>query len=379
MTLVEVLIALTIFGVIVTAALSFMSQQNTAFQTAVDRMGALRNVRYAVTLLAQDLETLGTNVPGQQPSLVYADSSVITFAADYATNVANDPFAVFYTPGAPNGQVRAPAAADTFVIPTTSVVTPDTVYLVGPGVMSPAELISFYFQADGSTSRNDDYALFRQVNGGTPEVVARQILRLDNEPFFAYEREVLDTLGDLHIQDVARSELPIHHSVAIHLSQADTGALALADSVRAVRISLRGSNGLSGDEERLVDTQRRIVFPNAGAAVLSTCGSAPLYGDTITATATTLAGGEAAIDLEWVSAVDEGGGEADVVRYVLWRRANGSSDWGEPFVAIPAGDTVYTYQDATVESGNIYEFGLAAQDCTPTLSALVSTGLVTVP
>src|SRR5690606_35999106 len=140
--------------------LSFMTRQNAAFQTAVDRMGALRNVRYTVVTLGQDLETLGTNVPARQPSLIYGDDNVITFSADYATNVANDPFSVFYDPGAPNGQVRA--AVDSFAVPTTSTFVATVSYEVGAGIPSPAELLSFFLLPDSLTPRNDDFALYRQ-------------------------------------------------------------------------------------------------------------------------------------------------------------------------------------------------------------------------
>ncbi|MEX2466133.1 MAG: prepilin-type N-terminal cleavage/methylation domain-containing protein [Gemmatimonadota bacterium] len=377
MTLIELLVALTIFGVIISVALTFMAQQNTAFQTALERMSALRNARYAVTLLTQDLETLGTNVPGNQPSLVYADADVVTFSADYATNVAGDPFAVFHDPGAPAGQVRAPGTS--FTIPTTSVTAADTVYEVGPGIVSPAEMLTFYFAPDTTTARTDDFVLHRQINGAAAEVVARHLLRDVNAPFFSFEREVLEPDGTSALVSVPDSVLPVHHSEPLHLSPADTAASAMADSLRAVRLTVIATNGLVGEDERSVRVERRIGFPNAGRSVLSTCGSPPLFGDTLIATSTTLAGGESAVELVWGRALDEAGGEEDVVRYVLWRRDSGSSDWGEPYVAVPAGASTYTYQDATVESGTIYEFAVAAQDCTPTLSSLHSSGLVVVP
>ena len=376
MTLIELLIALTIFGVIITVALSFMTQQNSAFQNAVDRMSALRNVRYAVTAIGRDLETLGTSVPGHQPSLLYADSSVITFSADYATNVAGDPFAVFYDPDLPTGQVRAPV--DSFAVPTTGVFVADTAYQIGGGIMSPAEILSFFFVADTSTARSDDFVLYRQVNGRPAEVLARNILRVPGEPFLSYEREMVDTAGIRSLELVPDSLMPIFHSAPIHLSLADTAASAFADSVRVVRLAIAGTNGLTGAQEHTVETLRRVTLPNAGRTILATCGSAPLFGGTLTATPTLLPGGESAVELAWGQAIDEVGGETDVVRYVLWRRPFGSTDWGEPYVAIPAGAASYTYLDATVTSGSVLEFAVAAQDCTPTFSALASSGVVVV-
>jgi type II secretory pathway pseudopilin PulG len=373
MTLIELVIALTIFGVIITVTLAFVSSQNTAFQTAVQRLGTLRNVRYAVTTLAQDVETLGTNVPLSQPALIYGDSSVIVFSADYVTNVDDDPFAVFYDPDAPSGQVSAPSSA--FTIPTTALTASDSTYRV-QGVLSPAEIIVFYFEADASTSRSDDHILFRQVNDAAPEELARNLLRVDGLPFFSYLREI-DGSGELQV--VADSLLPLYHQAPLHLALADTGQASWPDSIRAVQVTIGGTNGLGGDRERQVETERLIPLPNAGQEVLSTCGSVPLLGVGLGVAADTLGSGEPVIELTWNPATDESGGEEDVVRYVIWRKESGQPDWGDAYLAIPAGDSSYTYVDAAVESGKVYQFALAAQDCTPSLSTLTASSLVAVP
>ena len=184
MTLVELLVALTIFGVVISTSVAFMAKQNSAFQNGVHRLVTLRNLRYAVSTLSQDLETLGTNVPNAQPALIYADDDVIAFSADYATNVDHDPFAVFYDPDAPTGQVAAPSSG--FSIPNSSVTTPDTMYESAPGIRSPAEILVFFVVEDSSTSRTDDHLLMRQVNNNAPEVIARNLLQVGSFPFFSY-------------------------------------------------------------------------------------------------------------------------------------------------------------------------------------------------
>jgi len=85
------------------------------------------------------------------------------------------------------------------------------------------------------------------------------------------------------------------------------------------------------------------------------------------------------VQLTWSPATDEAGGEADVARYVLWRREVGNTGWGDPYIAVPAGQPGYSYQDAAVESGKAYEFALAAQDCTPSLSTLAQSAPVVIP
>ncbi len=376
MTLVELMISLVIFGVVISTAVAFMAQQNTAFQTSVKRMVALRNARYAVVSVRQDLETLGTNVPASQPSLVHGDEDVIVFAADHTTNVANDPFAVFYDPDAPAGQVSAPTGS--FSIPNATESFPDTLYESVPGVRSPAEVIVYWFTPDTATDRSDDFLLMRRVNVGTSEVVARNLLRDGSSPFFQFER-LRDATGGALLDPVPDSLLPIHHSVREHGSPADTGRSALADSIRAVRISIAATDGEPGDQETIVVLSRLIALPNAGLEVLSTCGSAPILGTGLTASTAVLSTGEVGAELSWTPAVDETGGEADVVRYVIWRREVGAGSWGEPYVAVPAGAASYSYEDAAVSPGTSYEYALAAQDCTPSLSGLTSAGPVIIP
>jgi hypothetical protein len=181
------------------------------------------------------------------------------------------------------------------------------------------------------------------------------------------------------LQPLPDSLVPVHHSARVHGSPADTARSALADSIRAVRVRFRATNGLTGKDEVVVSVDRLIPLPNAGLGMLSTCGSPPILGVGLTAAAVTLGTGEPAVNLSWNPAVDEAGGEGDVVRYVIWRRDSGATSWGDPFRAIPAGAPAYTYQDAAVTSGTAYEYALAAQDCTPTLSSLTSSALVIVP
>ena len=377
LTLVELLVAMTIFAVVITATLAFMAKQNEAFQDSIHRLVALRNMRYAAATLSQDLETLGTNVPDIQPALYYAGEDVVVFAADYATNIANDPTAVFYDPDAPSGQVQAPSGA--FQIPNTGVSFPNTVYESSPGIRSPAEIIIFYFAPDTSTNRTDDYLLFRQVNNAPAEAIARSLLRQGSDPFFSYERLVEDGTGGFIIATVPDSLVPMRHLAPYHGSIGDTAALALADSVRAVTVRFRATNGLSGEEESVVGLTRLIPLTNAGFGTLASCGAPPMLDQNLIATPALTPGNDPAVSLNWLPAVDEATGEQDVVRYVLWRREAGAVDWGDPYLAVAAGAPTYSYLDAAVTPGKAYEYGLAAHDCTPTLSSRATSGAIIIP
>lgn len=364
MTLIEVLVAMTVLGVILSTALVTFTRQHTAYQEGLDRLTALRNARYAMSTLETDLQTMGTNVPADQPEMVYGGPNVIAFTADYATNLPNDPFAVYRTPEAPTGQVTLPTTAVS--IPVAGIAFPDTTYGVN-GLRSPAEMIIFFFEPDDETDTQDDYVLYRQVNGGAPERVAGGLMQREGEPFFAYLRHGMDANDNLTLLPVADSLMPLSFQAPV------------SDSIRAIRVNLRATNGLSGDKEREVELSRLIDLPNAGFGQLNTCGSAPLLGSALTATPVTLAGGDDAIQLSWTAATDETQGEKDVVRYVIWRRQVGATDWGDPYRAIPSGQGAYTFDDDAADPVVVYEYALAAQDCTPAVSTLSVSNPVFIP
>lgn len=374
MTLLEVMIALTVFSAILASAVAVLNRQSRAFRLGNERMAALQNVRFALRVLEADLRTLGTGVPDIQPALIYAGDDAVAFNANYVTNLADDPFAVFYDPDAPPGSVAALTRAQRAALPGTGFAYPDTSY--GDPVNSPAETITFFFTPDSSTSRQDDYALFRQVNRERPELVARHLLRATGAPFLRYHRLLSPASGAAAIVPAAA---PLAHTEPIHLALSDTGSAAVIDSVRAVEINIVGTNGLVGRAERRRQLRRVVRLPNAGLAVRRICGDEPLLGTTLTAAVITGPSGQPAVQLSWGAATDETGGEGDVVRYVLWRRLQGAADWGEPFLSIPAGNAMYVYEDGTVNRGDTYVYGLAAQDCTPALSSLAQSGATMIP
>jgi hypothetical protein len=141
---------------------------------------------------------------------------------------------------------------------------------------------------------------------------------------------------------------------------------------------MTATNGATGTAERRRTLSRLIRMPNAGLAQQNTCGDEPLLGTGLTA-ALTVVNGAPAVSLTWAQATDEAGGERDVIRYVLWRKHPTDPDWGDPYLSIPAGNPTPFYQDQAVVSGEQYQYALAAQDCTPSLSTLATSGTVTVP
>lgn len=373
MTLPEVLISLVIGLIVMQVAVSFFAQQGRAFTRGTQVMHTSQNARYALNTLEKDVRTMGSGVPAHQPQLVYAGPDVLAFNSDYATNDANDMFAVYVDRGTPAAQLQAATPASRFTIPMTAVSYPDTTYLES-GSNSPAETITFFFQADPTTPRNDDFALFRQVNGAAPAVVSRNVLRTGTQNFFEYMVLEVPTDGPTRLVSIGGG--PVRHSARTHGSEADVGTAAKVDSVRAVRVRFTVTSGETGRTERRRAVERTIRMPNAGQAVRNICGDDPVPAP-IGARMVLMPDLTRAIEISWSPSVDENGGEADVLRYIVWRRTSLSSSWGDPYVSIPAGLSYYSYVDQAVFPGTLYQYALAAQDCTPSRSTLAATVAVT--
>lgn len=375
-TLMELLVALLVGALVMQIALAFFARQGRSFSNGVTAMGTMQNARYAINAMEKDVRTMGIGVVARQPSLVYAGPDVVAFNANYASNLSNDINAVYVDVSAPAGQVEAATSATRFTIPMTSAGYPDTNYDDG-GSNSPAETISFFFQPDPTTTRGDDYVLYRQVNGTTPAVVSRNLLKVSGANFLEYM--AVEVPADSATRMVTLGSGPFRHSAAVHGSDQDVGAAAKVDSIRAVRVRYSVTSGTAGPADPVRTVNRVIRMPNAGLAVRSVCGDAP-QATALVATVVTLPDGSKAIRLAWSPSVDESAGEADVLRYVVWRRLNGQP-LGDPFVSIPAGGGSYTYVDQSVTPGlpgvpNQYQYALAAQDCTPARSTQSFSGTV---
>jgi prepilin-type N-terminal cleavage/methylation domain-containing protein len=373
-TMVELLIALLVLGVITTGALGYYMSQNRAFTVGSERASATQNLLYAASAVRRDVATAGTNLGPGQPSLVYAGADVIAFNADYVSAVP-DPFAVYHDADAPAGAVMGARVESAFRIPNSPVTYPDTTY---PGLgtaVSGAETLVFFFAPDTLTARDDDFALYRQVNGTPPELIARDLVALDGQPFFSYVR-ITAAGGVAAMADVPPADLPLRHTARAHGAAADTGAAAVIDSVRAVRLTF-GSIA-PGDAAASAQPARLLVWlPNASLETPRTCGSQPLFGRALNATIDN-SGGMPAVRLSWSAATDEDGGEQDVMRYVIYRRRAGDAVSDEAYQSIPAGNASYLFTDRAVEAGETWIYQVAAQDCTPALSVR-STATLTIP
>lgn len=380
MTIIEMLVAMAVFSVVMASAFAVLRSESRGMRLGSERAAALQNLRFAANVLEIDLRTLGANVPDDQPFLVYADENVVAFNGDYATNLPNDPYAVYFDPDAPGGSVTALTASQRITIPLSAFAYPDTNYIGLGGVTnSPAETIMFYFDLDTSTARVDDYVLYKKINRDAPEIVSRNVLASTGLPFFEYHWVRTPLSAPAYVEPVPRDSLPLAHSAPLHGSVADTGRVARIDSVRGVRVSFTVTNGRTGDAEHLRSISRLIRLPNAGLAVKRSCGDEPILGVFLLAAPSLDVNGDPIVTLTWNQAVDEAGGEQDVTRYVIWRRLDTATEWGDPYLSIPPGNPSYTYVDGAVTTGESYVYALAVQDCTPSLSPIATAGPVVAP
>lgn len=379
MTLIEMMVALLIFSFVTAGAMLLLKSESKSFALGSERVAMYQNGRFAINEMEKDLRTSGAGAPDIQPQLVYIADSVIVFNANYWTNTAGDVEAVYYNPDAPDSAVSAMRTSSKITIPFTAIQYPDTNYLLGAS-NSASETIVFWFARDTSTASTDDFVLWRRVNNLAPEIVATNLLRTTGRAFFEYFRVSSTAAGVQSMSQLATASLPMRHSRPIHLAINDTGTFARIDSVRAVRVNFTVSNGQTGTLARTRALSRLIRLPNMGLVNTRSCGDAPIFASAVTA-ANSFASDSVTriVQVRFVRSVDEASGERDVERYVIWRRPSTETDWGDPYVVIPGGDSAYVYSDAGITSGISYYYAVSAQDCTPTLSPMRTSAMITIP
>jgi hypothetical protein len=146
-----------------------------------------------------------------------------------------------------------------------------------------------------------------------------------------------------------------------------------ADSIRTVTVNLNGifhGRNLHNDTltmKRNINSQTALA--NIGLAQVKSCGDLPLNPGVPTVQMVLVSGVNDHVTVSWTASNDEASGERDVERYVLFRR-----EVGQPFIDPVAvsgkGGTSYTWDDFDLQSGLSFEYGVAAQDCSPANSSV---------
>ncbi|MCU0647231.1 MAG: prepilin-type N-terminal cleavage/methylation domain-containing protein [Gemmatimonadaceae bacterium] len=386
-TLIEMLLAVTIFSLVISAAFGFLLAQSRSFRRIGERSNLVQNMRFGRDILRQELRATGTNVTDEQPMIVFGSDSVFAFNADLTTNVEDSVAltgAVYVDPFAPDSQVSALRQSASISIPGAGMTYPLADYSQNPLVFinSDAETVTFWFATDTSTSTSGDFMLVRQVNRSAPEVLLRNVKRRGSLPFFRYWYDA-SRYGaiDPDLQAVPVGWLPLMKNTPRRGVMPDTGTATTTriDQVRAVEVNYEVETG-TGSTARTSLVNYMVPMPNTAKPRLRRiCGRVPLFGNALSAVVQGPANNRR-VQLSWGAATDQTTGEQDVIRYVIWRREVGAPDWGDPHVTVGATTaTTYTTIDAGVTPGLQYEYAIAVQDCTPNVSGLSASNQVTIP
>lgn len=363
-TLTELLVALTLSGVVLSSVIAFFVSHARTSRLGDTRIEAVQRARFANELLRREIALAGSGMPNAQPMVVYAGPDDFVFSADLASSTPGDQVAVYYVPGAP---VEETEGADSGSVTLPNGAAHPGAWFGADGQGGPAETIALGFvdQGDGT------YALTRTVNAEPAETLLRGLERIEGRGFFSYE--ALDMDGFL--QDIGGG--PFWHEAAIHGSAADTSASALTDSIKIVQVAFQLT--VRGREGQIVRRPFTLAIglKNAGLVRNSACGEPPVLG--VTPNVTVVSVDPPAIEITWPPAVDERGGESDVIQYTLYRRALVTTI-ARPVVTIPPNPDVasYTYTDTDIEQDQTYVYALGTTDCTPVQSELAESGSVTV-
>lgn len=368
-TLVELLISVMLMMTAIGIAIPFFLTQSRSLESQSGRLDAQLNINFSLDAIDRDLRVAGVGITSRQPLLVQAASNAITFNADLTSNSMADLATVYYDPDAPAGTVGLLWPANKVTLPNSSWLYPDSAYWAGSGIPSAAETISYWTEPDPAASGL--YRLMRRVNDATPRVMARGIKLVSGDPFFRYFK--LNAAGAL--VEVAQSSLPRRHLPGWHGAPGDTGTVALVDSVVLVRMKFTAVHRDPRYADAVRTEERSVRITNAGLVRASTCGDAPLNPTGLGA----VADATPQVTLTWTKSADEGGGEKDVERYAIYRRAPAAGVFGEPLASIAAGAPVPSFVDTDVKPGETWIYGVAAQDCTPALSSAALTGVVVIP
>jgi len=364
-SMIEMLTAMTLFLLVISAAVPFFRVQSRAIDSQSGRMDAVQNTRYANTVIDRELRLAG-GVTGQ-PIIVQAAPFSVTFNVDLVTRVPGDPGAVYYNPDADSLGTEGWLASRAKALPTSTKVYPTQSYSDQGGVLSSAETISFFVLPDATTSRTDDYVLYRRVNDRDSTVIARNlIIPTDTAYFFKYWRT--NAAGTL--LQLTAAQQPLYWDAASKW----------ADSIRVVDMrvsSLYRDARTQRDIVRTVYSSTRLL--NAGMLRIPTCGASPLGPQAVTAdTLQDASYNITAVRVQWTKSLEESGGERDVTLYVVAKRLASSTEWQELRNVAASNSATYTWDDVDFTPGT-WVYGVYSQDCNPANSSYVQSSNVVIP
>lgn len=368
-TLIELLIAMVVLSLVMGSALTVFRSQSKNFRVGGTKMELTQNIRYAVSTVDRLLRTTGAGTAPNQPMFVYGSNDALVFNTNFSTDLP-DGNAVYVNPSLPAGAINSMTTGLTMTIPGTAIVYPGANYFWGAATPSRAETMAIYFRPDSSTPDPLDFVLLQRVNAMPSEEIARNIRAYPGRPFFEFWYDSSGVSGQIFSRQLLPAQVPVRHTSNFHGDAFDIGASALADSIRMIRINLVVTNGLltADSSSRQLSSMTRI--PNNGLMQLKTCGDVPILTSGLVATPNAV-GSPPSVTLTWAPSVDELSGERDVSQYNVYFRVQATPPW-KPFTSVAAGQPNYVLTNGSgLTAGIFYEYAVAAQDCSPSESALI--------
>jgi type II secretory pathway pseudopilin PulG len=375
-TLAELLLSITLTIAVFSAAVPFFTLQMRQLQQDLGRSDAQQTARFAQNMVDRELRNIGIavtpmqaaiGIPRNQPKIVQAGAFAVTFNSNLVANDTVDMNAVYYDPNVPANLTTALAYTNLVSLPLGGPSYPDYVYRDNAGMLSMAETVSYWASVDSTSGQPDHYVVFRRVNDGPVNVVARGIRVPAGQAMFQYRR----VKPNGSIDSITTATLPIYWN----------STSGLADSIRTVTMSVRGV--VKGyDLQNKAKTWERNVsmqtnMPNIGLAQRNSCGDIPLNPGVPTATIVLDPfGATERIRVTFGKSNDEASGEKDVERYAIFRREAGMA-WDEPIAVLGKSGGPYLWEDFDIQPGLNFEYGVAAQDCSPANSTILGSSAVT--
>jgi prepilin-type N-terminal cleavage/methylation domain-containing protein len=370
-TLLEIIVSMSLLLMVLGAAVPFLIVQTRTMASHAGRHDAQQNAMFGVEEIERELRAGGTGAVSTQPLIVQAAVDALTFNVDLVSRVSRTDGAVYFDPDADSATTLALRPADVVTLPNSGWTYPNVLHAQPSGLPSGAETISYWVEPDSVAGRA---RLMRRVNAAPAQPVASGLVLPPGEPVFRYF--AVDSVGTLY--EVPAALLPLRHVQDLHGAANDTGADALVDRIRVVRVRLTAAFVDREQGELRRRAQRTVRIHNAGLVRHSTCGDPPLFGAAAVAVPS-LPGDPPAATLTFSAASDEGGGERDVMRYAVYRRQPSDPAFGEPIASIAAGLPTYSFTDTDVRSGESWIYAVVAQDCTPATSTQSVSNPVIIP
>lgn len=365
-TLVEIMIAMTLFAILGAAAVTFLIKQTRAVTTTAGRLDAQQNLSFALDAIDHDLRVAGVGLGQRQPMMIEAHPYAVAFNADLVTrDTASVTAASYYDPSVPDSLALALTPAHQITYPYSPVVYPDSLYIQSTGLVSNAETISYYVTPDSTSNIPGTYLMLRRVNSAPPTLVARGLVFPGGAPAFRY---FIPGPAVNSRVEVTSPTLPLF------FREGNLAADTVLAKIAEVRLQLQAvyRDPLGNNVYRSLNEY--IPLLNAGLLHVAACSSPPA--GPISATPTAWPTGDS-IQIQWPASTDETGGKKDVRSYSVYRRLGTTGSWGTPIYTGPSdGAATYTWEDKGVPLGKLFQYAVVSRDCTPALSPLTTTASV---